>query len=246
MTPHLTTKTRLTTTISFGLNWAAQLGATLLLTACASKPVPPDWQTNAFAALKGFSSAYLSGNTRLADLEFARAKAEITSTGRADLLARAELTRCAARVASLEFDNCAAYQPLAQDAPAGEQAYAAFLSGRWTERDAALLPAQHRAFALSAAADKPANSPADGRSVLNAMEDPLARLVAAGVLLQSSRLTPSDIGVATETASSQGWRRPLLAWLGVQLKRANDASDPDAAARIQRRIDLVLQASPKY
>ncbi|MDO8249253.1 MAG: hypothetical protein Q7T78_05970, partial [Rhodoferax sp.] len=92
---------------------SAILGAALLLTACASKPAPPDWQANAFAALKGFSSAYLNGNTRLADFEFARAKTEISSTGRADLLARAELTRCAARVASLEFDNCAAYQPLA-------------------------------------------------------------------------------------------------------------------------------------
>ena len=99
----------------------AAMASAVLLGACASKPVPPDWQANAFAALKGFSSAYLNGNTRLADFEFARAKTEITSTGRADLLARAELTRCAARVASLEFDNCAAYQPLAADAGAAEQ-----------------------------------------------------------------------------------------------------------------------------
>lgn len=250
MTPHLTAKTRRTTVVNSGANWVALLGATLLLTACASKPVPPDWQANAFAALKGFSSAYLSGNTRLADLEFARAKLEISSTGRADLLARAELTRCAARVASLEFDNCAAYQPLAQDAPASEQAYAAFLTGHWTGLDTALLPAQHRALVLNAAADTAASSPTkpdptEAASVLGTMEDPLARLVAAGVLLQSSRLTPADIVVATETASSQGWRRPLLAWLGVQLKRANDAGEREAAARIQRRIDLVLQVASK-
>ena len=248
MTPHLTAKTRLTTGVNSGVNWVAMLGATLLLAACASKPVPPDWQANAFAALKGFSSAYLSGNTRLADFEFARAKLEIASTGRADLLARAELTRCAARMASLEFDNCAAYQPLAADARPEEQAYAAFLTGRWTGLDAALLPAQHRALILVAATVRPASSPAnptEGPSVLGAIEDPLARLVAAGALLQNSRLTPADIAAATETASTQGWRRPLLAWLGLQLKRADDAGDRDAAARIQRRIDLVLQASPK-
>ena len=81
--------------------------------------------------------------------------------------------------------------------------------------------------------------------MLDAIEDPLARLVAAGLLLQSKRLTPADIGVATETASSQGWRRPLAAWLGVQLKRATDAGERDAAARIQRRMDLVLQGSAK-
>lgn len=227
------------------LTFAALASAALLLGACTSKPPAPDWQANAFEALKGYSSAYLSGNTRLADSEFARARQEIASTGRADLMARAELTRCAARVASLEFDNCAAYQPLAADAGANEQAYAAFLTNNWTGLNAALLPEQHRPLVLSAAANQPASSPAQAVSVLDTIKDPLARLVAAGVLLQGSRLTPADIAVATETASTQGWRRPLLAWLGVQHKRAHDAGDRDAAARIQRRIDLVLQGPPK-
>ena len=71
--------------------WVSALAA-LLLSACASTPPPPDWQANAFSALKGFSSAYLSGNTRVAELALARARAEISRTGRADLLARAELT----------------------------------------------------------------------------------------------------------------------------------------------------------
>jgi hypothetical protein len=42
-----------------------------------------------------------------------------------------------------------------------------------------------------------------------------------------------------DTASEQGWRRPLLAWLGVQEKRASDAGDSETAARIRRRIDLI-------
>jgi hypothetical protein len=219
---------------------ASAAACVLLLSACASKPAPPAWQTNAFAALKGFSAAYLSGNTRLADFELTRARSEIASTGRADILARAELTRCAVRVASLEFDDCATYQPLAADAAPAERAYAAFLSGHWRGLDAALLPAQHRALVLSAASE-----PAPTQSMLEAVDEPLARLVAAGVLLQNNRLTPADIVLATETASSQGWRRPLLAWLGVQLKRANDAGAHDAAARLQRRIDLVLQTATK-
>ena len=251
MTPPLTSMTGLTSNTrrtKAALTFAALVNAALLLSACASKPVPPDWQSNAFAALKGFASAYLSGNTRLADFEFARAKSEIASTGRADLMARAELTRCATRVASLEFDNCAGYQPLASDAPATAQTYAAFLSGHWSGLNAALLPTHYRAFVMNAAADKPASSPTkptQAASTLGTIEDPLARLVAAGVLLQSSRLTPADIAAATETASSQGWRRPLLAWLGVQHQRASEAGDRDAAALVQRRIDLVLQTTAK-
>jgi len=216
--------------------------ASALLSACARKPVPPDWQTNAFAALKGFSSAYLRGNTRLADFEFARAKSEIASTGRADLLARAELTRCAVRLASLELDQCAGYQTLAAEASPDEQAYAAFLTGQWRGLDVARLPVPYRAIVLAAAAKQPSDPQP---SALEAIEDPLSRLIAAGALLQSSRLTSADIARATDTASSQGWRRPLLAWLGVQLKRAGDAQDAQSATRIQRRIDLVLQGAPK-
>ena len=33
---------------------------------------------------------------------------------------------------------------------------------------------------------------------------------------------------------------PLLAWLGLQRQRAQQAGDADTAARLQRRIDLVL------
>ena len=202
---------------------------TLLLTlaACSSKPPAPELQGNAFSSLQSFSSAYLSGNTRVADVEFARARDAVASTGRADLVARAELTRCATRAASLEFDNCAGFQPLAPDADAGERAYANYLNGRWQGLDASLLPPQHRAVV--------------GSGRMDSVEDPLARLVAAAALLQSGRLTPADITNAVDTASAQGWRRPLLAWLGVQLQRAQAAADREAQARIQRRIDLVAK-----
>lgn len=212
--------------------FAAWWAATLLLAACASAPPAPDWQANAFAALKGYTAAYLSGNTRLAEVEFARARAEVARTGRPDLVARTELARCAVRVASLEFDHCAGYQPLAPDASASDRAYAAYLDGQWEGLDPALLPAQHRAVV-------------QGGASLAAVEDPLARLVAAGALLHSGRLTPPDITVATDTASGQGWRRPLLAWLGVQLQRADAAGDREGAARIQRRLDVVLPPSSK-
>lgn len=203
----------------------------VLLTGCSSKPLPPDWQTNAHGALQSYSSAYLRGNTRVAELEFARARDEIASTGRGDLVARAELVRCATRVASLEFDNCAGFQPLAQDASASELSYAAYLTGRWQGLDPALLPAQHRVVLAAAATSA-------NKSLIGSIADPLARLVAAGALLQTGRLTPADIAAATETASAQGWRRPLLAWLGVQARRAQEAGDHDTAARIQRRIEL--------
>lgn len=202
--------------------------STVLLAACASTPAPPAWQGEAHVALQGFTSAYLGGNTRVADVEFARARHALTATGSAERVAQAELVRCAVRTASLEFDSCDGFAALAQDATPAQRAYADYLAGRWQGLDAALLPAQHRALLAGGT-----------NGALAAIEDPLARLVAAGSLLRSGRLTPADIELATETASAQGWRRPLLAWLGVQAQRARQAGAQEALRQIERRIELV-------
>ena len=213
-------------------NTAMTVFLALVLAGCASKPAPPAWKSNAADALKGYSDAYLKGNTSIAESEFARARSEMSSTGRPDLVAHAELVRCATRVASLEYDDCPGFAALAQDASAAERAYAAYLAGRWQDLDVALLPEQHQAVVRASATQ--------GASVLSGIQDPLSRMVAAGVLMQAGQIAPVDIVVATETASGQGWRRPLLMWLGVAKKRAEAAGDAAEAARIGRRISLAL------
>ena len=203
----------------------------LLLVACSNTPPIPDWQLNAKGAMERAQEAYLVGNTRVEAVEFTKARSEVASTGRADLLARLELARCALRVASLVFEDCVAFTPLAQDVGGAESAYAAYIAGRGQPEHAALLPEQHRAVLLA------------GTQIpdLKGVPDPLARLVAAGVLLQHGRADPATITLAITTASDQGWRRPLLAWLGVQAQRAEQAGDREAAERVRRRIGLLLQ-----
>jgi len=198
--------------------------AALLLAGCASKPAPPSWQADAKDALDGFTDDYLRGNTAAANAEFARARRETTSTGRPDLVAQVELVRCAALAASLEFDDCPGFAALAADATAQQRAYAAYIAGRWEGLEVAALPEQHRPVVASGS--------------LNAVADPLAQLVAAGALLKAGRITPGDIDVATNTASEQGWRRPLLMWLGVSEQRAQAAGDTAAVEQIRRRIAL--------
>jgi hypothetical protein len=200
----------------------------LVLAGCASKPAPPSWQPNAKDALDGFTDDYLRGNTAAANAEFAKARRETTSTGRADLVAQVELVRCATRAASLEFDECPGFAALAGDATAQQRAYAAYIGGRWEGLDVGLLPEQHRAVVSSGS--------------MAGLTDPLARLVAAGALFKAERIRPDDVVVATETASGQGWRRPLLMWLGVQLKRAEAAGNASAADSIRRRITLASGA----
>jgi hypothetical protein len=195
-----------------------------LLAGCASKPLPPDWQANAKGALDASVDDYLKGHTAASNAEFREARAETTATGRADHVAQVELVRCAAQVASLVFEDCPGYAALADDATPAQRAYAAYLAGQWDGLDVALLPEQHRAVV--------------GGGALEAIADPLARLVAAGAQFKASRIMPAGIALAVDTASTQGWRRPLLAWLGVQAQRAEAAGDTAAQAAIERRRKL--------
>lgn len=219
------------------------------LAACASGSAAPPWRLDARGALTAFESTWLRGHSRLAAQEFARARSALASTGDARLVARAELTRCALQVASLEFDACPGFRPLAQDAGPAARAYAAYLAADWKGLDAELLPAPHRAvvaqFAAAPARVAAGSGQAAQGAALAAFEDPLSRLVAAGVLFRAGRIAPAGIAEAVDTASAQGWRRPLLAWLGVQEARAQAAGDAQAAAAIRRRIELVLETGAK-
>lgn len=199
----------------------------LALSACVSKPVPPDWQMNARSALEQAAEAWLAGNQRLADAEFRRARSELARTGRADLLARAELSRCAWQLASLALEpaECPGYAALAADAGPGPQAYADYLAGR--PAPAALLPAAQ------------AQAQAGGAAALAGIADPLARLVAAGVLWRAGKADAGVAQLAVDTASAQGWRRPLLAWLQLQQRAASQQGDAARAAALQRRMDLI-------
>lgn len=220
---------------------AVACAAVLLITACASGPPPPDWQLEAQGSLQRATSAYLSGDSRVAQAEFERARRELSRTGRAEWVARGELTRCALRLASLETlvppekdAPCPAFEPLRTDAPPAEQAYADFLRGPVDAARVPLLPEAQRA-AAAAGSDAPRREAA-----VRAIADPVSRLVAAGAALRDGVAPPGLVQAAIDTASAQGWRRPLLAWLTFQMRRAEAAGDVAAAQALKRRIDLVL------
>jgi hypothetical protein len=210
--------------------------ALLALAGCADKPRAPDWQMNAHDSLGRFSTAYLKGDSRSAEVAFERARGQLASTGQSGQVARAELTRCAAAVASLVLDPCEGFERLRADAPQAESAYADYLAGRFTPAQVPLLPEQHRAVAGGR----------EDAAAVAAIGDPLARLVAAGVLFRTGRASPQLVALAVDTASQQGWRRPLLAWLGVQAQRAERAGAREEAERIRRRMALIAEEKPGH
>lgn len=214
---------------------AAALALIAALAGCAGSAPTPAWQSNARSAIDTATAAYLSGDPRVEVIEFERARQNIARSGRADLLARAELMRCATRVASLVFEPCTGFERLRTDASPAEQAYAAYLGGEQlasTVIEQLPEPQRVAARALAAGIGVP---PAAAMP-----EDPLSRLIAIAMLFRAGQADAPLIAHATETASAQGWRRPLLAWLAVQAGLAERAGDAAEAARLRRRMAVVV------
>lgn len=205
------------------------------LAACSSGPTPPDWQLQARPAIDSSITMDLNGDTAAAKREFERGRALLARTGQPALLARAELMRCAARVASLDFAACDGFERWRADAPAAEQAYVDHLAGKPLEpARIALLPQAQRAVAAAISAKTPL--------AVQSIEDPQSRLIAAALLLRARLADPATLTLAADTASAQGWRRPLLAWLEALAYRAEQAGATDEAQRLRRRIELVLSS----
>ena len=202
----------------------------LALYGCANAPKAPDWQLESKGAMNRTVAAYLEGNTRIEVAEMARARSQLSRTGRADLLADAELLRCATRVASLVFEPCTGFEALRPDTTEMQRAYADYLRGQLSPPSIPLLPAAQQSAASRNVGDA---------TSLQGIEDPLSLLVAAAVLLETGKANPATISQAVDTASRQGWRRPLLAWLGVQLQSATLAGQTAEVEGLKRRIQLI-------
>lgn len=225
--------------IASGLCGAAVL---MVLAACASGPAVPDWRLNAQVASERATAADLQGNTRIATREFDRMRREISRTGDAALMARAELLRCSIQVASLAFGPCVRFEAFRPDASPAELAYADYLTGQVSSQTVSLLPPAQQAAARRLLEGDAVSARDAG--ILADIAEPLPRLVAAAVWLQAGQGHPAVMALAVETASAQGWSRPLLAWLQLQARHAELGGDEEALRRLRRRIDLVVGVQP--
>jgi hypothetical protein len=214
----------------------AALASLVLLTACGSGgPPPPDWKTDSSDLIGLYQKHALLGENTLAERYFRQAISATGGAGRVAETARLWLVRCATRRAMLIDDACAEYAELARVEPnAADQAYYQFVTLRWEDLDVAQVPEQHRDLVRTPAATR--------HEVLNRINDPLARLLDASLLVMRQEAGGTTLEVATETASSQGWRQPLLTYLKLQQEQAAAQGDAPRQARLARRIQLVEQS----
>lgn len=209
------------------------LAGLILLTACGSGgPPPPDWKTDSADLILRYQKYALLGENTLAERYFQQAVAATGGAGRVADTAHLWLVRCGIRRAMLIDDACTEYAELARIEPnAADQAYYRFVTLDWEGLDASLLPPQHQDLLRTPAGKRP--------ETLARTDDPLARLLDASLLVMRQEADATTLAIATETASSQGWRQPLLTFLKLQQKQAVAQGNTAEQGRLEQRIRLV-------
>jgi hypothetical protein len=207
----------------------------LLLAGCGPKPAP--WLATGYQQMENFKMDFLSGSAPIVtEMHFTKAVEEIKKSGDLDLLGRVWLTRMSLQVAVLAEIEGGDYPKIeaAQAVPANRNFYL-FLKGDTVATDRALLPAQYRPFLTALLSGDAAET---GAAVAK-IDDPLSRLIAAGLTVRRYPEDESLLRTAVETASRNGWKRALLVWLkrlGTFYEAAGEAAK---AAAVRQRIDLI-------
>jgi predicted small lipoprotein YifL len=212
------------------------LATLIVLAGCSSGgPPPPDWKTDAADLIARYKKHALRGENSLAERYFQQAIVATGGAGRVADTARLWLVRCATRRAMLIDDTCTEYADLARiEANAADQAYYQFLTLHWEATDVSQLPKHHRDLVSASPGSRPA--------LLDRVEDPLARLIETSLLVMRQEADADALTIATETASSQGWRQPLLTYLKLQEKQAATQGNTADQLRLTRRIQLVEES----
>ncbi len=208
----------------------ALITLTLLLSACSSGPTVPDWQIDTQTAMARYTQHYLEGRSKLAQTSFEKARNASASTANINAIAHLELVKCGVAMAALDTSPCTAYTRLAQqNSDARDANYYRFLTGNNQHLDKTLLPSQYQVLLQ-------AQSVNDINNAVGQIADPLSRLIAVSVSYVQQKYDDKTLQIAIDTASAQGWRRPLLVYLRIQEKNTQDALQ---LQQIQTRIELL-------
>jgi len=208
----------------------------LLLAGCGAKPAPV-WIAAGHKQLETFKQDFLTGREPpITEIHFRKAVEEIKKGGDADLLGKAWLTRMALQVAVREELEEGGYlkTEAAEVVPANRNFYR-FLKGDTATVDVSLLPESYRPFWMAFRSGDAAKAAV----TIAAIEDPMPRLIAAGLAASHRLENDAILQIAVETASLNGWKRALFAWLKRLQSSLEASGDAAKVSAIRSRIDMM-------
>jgi hypothetical protein len=207
----------------------------VLICACSSVTVPV-WKDKAYRHLEDYKINFLDGKEDATEFHFIKARREIAASNDLNLLTIAYLTKYALHTASLESFDASEFVKLYRLEPkAADMAYCHFLKGNFNAVDLTVLPARYTGV-MKAAAGKDVTLAA---REIAAIDDPLSRLVAAGVWVRYMSYDENILQTAINTASANGWRRPLWAYLSKLQTYYQERGDKSKADIIKERLELL-------
>jgi alkylhydroperoxidase/carboxymuconolactone decarboxylase family protein YurZ len=207
-----------------------------LLVGCGTTKPTASWLSAGYNQLDSYKKHYLSGQDKVADLQFNDALKEIKKSGDLELLARTHLIRMALQMATLQDLSSAEYLKIeaVHPSPANRNFYA-FLQGETAQVDAKLLPEQYLSFIETL------RRPGEGERLraIEQLEDPVSQLIAVGILVRMGQENEALLQRAIATASAEGWKKALLAYLARLQAYYAGKQEMSKALTIEQRINLI-------
>ena len=209
----------------------------LLLSGCGSKPPVPSWIAAGHQQLENYKQDFLTGRPApIMESHFRSAVEEIKKGGDVNLLGKAWLTRMALRIAVLKEPEDGDYLKVeaVESVPANRNYYL-LLKGGAVAPDISLLPEPYRPFWTALRSGDAAKTV----EAIAIIDNPLSRLIAAGLAARHKLETEAMLQTAVETASQNGWKIALLAWLERLESFYKTTGNSEKASAIRSRIDLI-------
>ena len=208
----------------------------LFIYACGGSQAIPQWKDTASRQLENYKINFLTDKENIDEPHFIKARNAISSNNDLQLLAKAYLMKYALHTAVLEdFDDRDFLRIDKLEPNVANRAYYDLLKGNISQlNETNLKPAYQKLLHLMR--DK--NVSAATKEIAS-IDDPLSRLIACGIWVKYMPYNENIIKLAIDTASQDGWRRPLWAYLNKLQKYYLDRQETDKAENIKERLELL-------
>ncbi len=191
--------------------------ALLLLSACSFKTPDNSWQFKSSSAFESYKKNFLYGYDKLANNDLERAINHAKMSSDFTTLARIYLGECALNISVGIKDRCHSYKSIAnivQDVRL--EAYYAFITASFDEKDIEHLPKTYQKFALNIL-DSHTHSAIEH---LSNMEKISSKLLSAAII--EEKLPTTTIQNIIKSASFHGYKRAVIHWLKILQEKTTD------------------------